>query len=195
VLEKADDYFHGVVKEGSKQIKIVEESVQHNREEIQAVKDELGPGDKYTIQMVYANPQFKTKFNTSAYDNKFYIDELLNVVEEWQKNDVNRIAIVERPHGKGKAVFFAGSDNRFNVEIVRTTEGVDKLLLLSAINSIPNSYTMSRTEAPPMLKKLFGEYGHASLLPFKNALKKPSAALLFGGEPEFGRYQGKYFVR
>jgi hypothetical protein len=54
---------------------------------------------------------------------------------------------------------------------------------------------MSRTEAPPMLKQLFREYGYASLLPFKHALKKPSAALLFGEVPEIGKYQGKNFVR
>jgi hypothetical protein len=195
VLERSDDYFHGVVVAGSKRIKIVEDNIQNNQEEILAVKEELGPGDKYAIQVVYANPQFKPKFNASAYDNKFYIDELLNIVEEWHKDDVIRVAIVERPQGKGKAVFFAGSDNRFNVEIVRSEEGIDKLLVLSANNSISSTYTMSRTEAPPKLRELFNEYGSASLLPFKSGLKKPSTALLFGEEPETGKYQGKYYVR
>lgn len=195
VLEQADDYFYGIVEEGSKRIMSVESNLQKNQEEIQAVKEELGPGDKYDIQMVYANSQFRVKFNTSAYNNKFYLDELLSVVEEWQKSDVNRVAIIERPYGKGKAVFFAGLDNRFNIEIVQTSNGIDKLLVLSDIDSIPDLYTISSIEAAPRLKQLFEEYGSASLLPFKVAFKKPSATLLFGEEPEHGKYQGKYYVR
>ncbi len=73
VLEKADDYFHSVVEEGSKRLMSVEDGVLHNQEEIQAVRDEFGHGDKYEIQMIYASQQFKLKFNASAYDNKFYI--------------------------------------------------------------------------------------------------------------------------
>ncbi len=194
-LEKTDEYFHDIVEESTKRFNHIEDDVQKNQEEIQAVKEELGPGDKYEVQMVYANSQLEPKYNLSPYDDKLYIGDLLSIVKEWQKDDVNRVAIVERPHGKGKAVFFAGADNGFNVEILWSEEGMDKLLMLSTINSIPSMDTISITEAPPMLEQLFEEYGNASLLPFKQGLKKPSAALLFGEEPEVGRHKGKYYVR
>ena len=194
-LESVDDYFHGIVEEGTERFVSVENNVQKNQEEIQEVKEELGPDDKYEIQMVYSNSALKPKFNLSAYNDKLYIDDLFYVVEEWQKNDVNRVAIVERPHGKGKAVFFAGVNNRFNVEFIRSEEGIDKLYVLSAINSISSLYTMSRTEALPRLEELFDEYGNASLLPFRQSLKKPAVGLLFGEEPEIIRYKGKHYVR
>ena len=194
-LEKTDEYFHDIVEESTKRLNHIEDDVQKNQEGIQAVKEELGPGDKYKVQMVYANSQLEPKYNLRAYDGKLYIGDLLSIVEEWQKDDVNRVAIVERPHGKGMAVFFAGADNGFNVEVLWSEEGMDKLLMLSTINSIPSMDTISITEAPPMLEQLFEEYGNASLLPFKQGLKKPSAALLFGEEPEVGRHKGKYYMR
>jgi hypothetical protein len=194
-LEKTDEYFHDIVEESTKRFNHIEEDVIRNKEEIQTVKEELGPGDKYKVQMVYANSQIEPKYNLRAYDDKLYIDDLLSIVKEWQKDDINRVAIVDRPHGKGKAVFFAGADNGFKVEVFWSEEGMDKLLMLSAINSIPSIDTISITEAPSVLEKLFEEYGNASLLPFKQGLKKPSAALLFGEEPEVGRHKGKYYVR
>jgi Skp family chaperone for outer membrane proteins len=194
-LEEVDNYFQGIVEEGAKRIQNVETDVLKNQEAIQEVREEIGPGEKYGVQMVYANSLHDSKYNLDAYDNKLYIDDLLTIVEEWQKDDINRVAIVERPHGRGRAVFFAGSDNRFNVEILWSEEGLDKLLMLSTINSIPKLDTVSRIEAPFVLKQLFEEYRNASLLPCKQALKKPAVALLFGEEPEVGKHQGKYYVR
>jgi hypothetical protein len=194
-LEEADEYFHGIVEEETKRLELVEENITQNRVEIEAVRKELGPGDKFEVQMVYANPQFEPKFSLSAYDNKLYIDDIFGVVEEWQKDGVNRVAIVDRPSGKGKAVFFSGADNRFNVEFVQLSEGIDKITVLSDIDSISGIYTMSKTEASPVLKQFFEEYGSASLVPFKQAFKKPAVSLLFGEKPEIGKYQGKYYFR
>jgi len=194
-LENADKYFRGFLEEGTKRIQTMEDEILKNEVAIQDVKDEIGPGKKYELQMIYANSLHDPKYNLDAYDNKLYIDDLLNIVEEWQKDDINRVAIIERPHGKGKAVFFAGSDNRFNVEILRTDDGLDKLLMLSSISSIPDLDTMSRTEASFVLKQLFEEYEDASLVPVKQSLKKPAVAILFGEAPEVGKHQGKYFVR
>ena len=72
------------------------------------MRDDLGPGKKYIISMVYPDPQLSSDYNLKAYGGRLYIADLLSVVEEWQMADVNRIAIVSRPQGKGKAPSCAG---------------------------------------------------------------------------------------
>lgn len=208
-LEEADAYFQEVVEDGVEWLRNIEDEVYRNktetnktrekvnetREELAELRDRLGPGDAFYVRMVYPTGNLEGKFDLSAYGNRLYVEDLLNVVEEWQKSPVNRLAIVDRPQARGKAVFFAGADNSFDVEIVKSAGRIDMLVMLSSTESVHRNMTISRTEAKYELGDLFTVYGSAYCVPFTQIFKKPAFALLFGAKPEVGRHQGKFYVR
>jgi hypothetical protein len=208
-LEEADAYFQEVAEDGVEWLRNIEDEVYRNktetnetREEVKETREELvelgerlGPGESFYVRMVYPTGNLEGKYDLSAYDNRLYVEDLLNVVEEWQKNPVNRLAIVDRPQARGKAVFFAGADNSFAVEIVKSAGRIDMLVMLSSTESIHRKMTISRTEAKHELAELFAAYGSAYCVPVTQIFKKPAFALLFGARPDIGRHQGKFYVR
>ena len=198
-LEEQDTYFNVVVDEGLERFTHIEETAQKNMKQIQheikTVRGELGPGKRYNIEMVYPDPKLKSQYNLDAYNDKLYIDDLFNIVEEWQTENVNRIALIERPYGKGIAVFFTGAHNQFEVNISLSDSSIDKLILLHSTTSMTEMETMGRTEATKRLKRLFSEYDTVSLVPIKQSRKKQITTLVFGEEPEIGRLKGKYYIR